>query len=227
MRVLRGRGEDRATDRAITRDLLALTASTGSPGVRVWRPHRQLAFGRRDVHAPGYDRAREIANDRGFPPVERRVGGRAVAVTASTVMFAVTEPVDDTRRGIENRYEAAATAVQRALWRLGVPAQRGEPDGAFCPGTRSLSWKGKIAGIGQRVEQDAALTAGLVIVDGHESIADVLAPVYGALDLAFDPDAVGSVARAGGRAKPDAVRETIETLLVGARDVEVEEVAAG
>ncbi len=224
MRVLRGRAEDVDADRQVSADLLATVGETGEPAVRVWRPHRQVAFGRRDVRADGYERARETAREHGFPPAERSVGGRAVAYTGTTVAFARAVPVEDYRQGLDERYEATARTVQRALWRLGVPAQRGEPDGSFCPGQRSLSYRGKVVGIAQRVQADAAVVAGILIVDAHEEIADVLDPVYDALGAPFDPGSVGSVERAGGRADPEMVIEVLESMLVDDAEHEVRRV---
>ena len=226
MRVLRGRRDDPAADDEPTAALLDRAASEGETGLRVWCPPRQCSFGRRDANAPGYEAAREAAAGLGFPPRERRTGGRAVAYTGTTVAFALATPVEDLRVGLEARYDDAAMAVQRALWRLGVPAQQGEPPGAFCPGNHSLSWRGKVAGLAQRVSRGAALVGGVVVVDGHEAIAEVLEPVYGALDLPFDPDAVGSIERAGGRADPDEVVETLEAALVDDREHVVERLAA-
>src|SRR6056297_3978474 len=78
MRVFRGRAGSIAADRDVSRRLLSIAAD-GDPAVRVWTPHRQIAFGRRDARREGYDRARAAADKRGFPPIERDVGGRAVA----------------------------------------------------------------------------------------------------------------------------------------------------
>ena len=229
MRVLRGRADDPEADRSATDAMVERTRESGVSSLRVWRPHRQLAFGRRDVRADGYGRAREAAAEAGFPPVERSVGGRAVAYTGTTVAFAQARPNADFRTGVGERYEEALQAIQRALWRLGVPAQQGEPEAAFCPGGHSLSWKGKIVGAAQRVRKNVAMVGAIVVVDGHAAIADVLTPVYANLGVPFDPDSVGSVERAEGRADPDAVAEEIESVFLEAReldetDVDVERV---
>ena len=225
MRVLRGRRDDPADDDELTGALLERAREAEEPGLRVWRPPRQVSFGRRDARAPGYGAARDHADSAGYPPRERRTGGRPVAYTGTTVAFALAVPIDDVRVGLAERYDEAAMAVQRALWRLGVPAQQGEPPDAFCPGNHSLSWRGKIAGLAQRVRRGAALVGGVVVVDGHEAIAAVLEPIYEALEVPFDPDSVGSVERAGGRADPDEVVATLEEALVDGREVEVETVA--
>jgi lipoate-protein ligase A len=225
MRVLRGRADAIDVDRVASMAMLDEVGATGEPAVRVWRPHRQVAFGRRDVREDGYDRARAAAREHGFPPVERDVGGRAVAYAGRTVAFARAEPIGDIREGLDERYERATDDVARALARLGVDATRGEPPDSFCPGTHSLQGAGKLAGIAQRVRQDAAVVAGLLVVADHDAVAAVLDDVYGPLGVPFDPDSVGSVARAGGAADPERVVRTVEEELVGDAETTVEQVA--
>lgn len=233
MRVLRGRAEDIETDRTRTREMVERVGDTGERALRVWTPHRQVAFGRRDTRGEGYEAAREAAAKRGFPAVERRVGGRAVAYTGSTVAFARAEPIADSRSGLQDRYAAATTDLQVALDRLDVPTYPGEPPDSFCPGTHSLQVKvetddgsgsgnehekrGKIVGIAQRVGRGTALVAGIVVTDSAAAIADVLKPVYDALGVAFDPGSVGSIERAGGETDREVVLAEIERALAGDR----------
>jgi len=235
MRVLRGRASDIETDRARTREMAERVGETGERALRVWTPHRQVAFGRRDAREDGYEQAREAATEAGFPTVERRVGGRAVAYSGSTVAFACAEPVSDIRTGLQDRYEAATTDLGNALDRLGVATARGEPPDSFCPGTHSLQAdgaggngdNGKIVGIAQRIGGGAALVAGVVLIDSADEIAAVLQPVYDALDVPFDPNSVGSIERAGGETDRESVIEAIERTLVGETsedDVEVERI---
>lgn len=231
MRVFRGRASTIADDREASARLLEV-ASNGEPAVRVWTPHRQVAFGRRDSRLEGYDRAREAASERGFPPIERSVGGRAVAYDGETALaFARAEPIEDFRRGTDERYERLTSDVARALEDLGVDLERGEPEGSFCPGTHSLSTTGsgklrKVAGIAQRVRQDAALVSGILLVDNCEELADVLEGVYGALGVTFAPASVGSIARVSGEDDPTSIARAIEDELVGDRDPTIVEVTA-
>ncbi|AZH24329.1 lipoyl protein ligase domain-containing protein [Haloplanus aerogenes] len=224
MRVLRGRAATISADRKRTGAMLDRTAETGEPAVRVWTPHRQVAFGRRDAAEPGYDRARAAARERGFEPVERRVGGRAVAYTGSTVAFAHAVPVESPRTGLDDRYAAAAARLRRALASLGVDAEPGEPTDSFCPGSHSLQCAGKLVGIAQRVRTDAALVAGCVVVADRDAFASVLAAVYDALGQPFDPASVGSVAAAGGPSDPARVVEAVERELVGDAATTIHEV---
>ncbi|MBP1988169.1 lipoate--protein ligase family protein [Halolamina salifodinae] len=234
MRVIRGRASTPEDDREATRDLLDAVSESGEPAVRALTPHRQLAFGRRDANEPGYDAARAAASERGFPPVERSVGGRAVAYTGTTVAFAALEPTDDGRTGITDRYEDAVGTVIDALDSLGVDAERGEPPESFCPGDYSVQARcggsdgeefGKLAGIAQRVTADATLVSGVVIVADRGEIREVLAPVYDALDVPFDPESVGSVASAGGPADSEPVARALEDAIVGDRATTVESLA--
>ena len=219
MRVVRGRVADREADREVTRTLLTAVQETGDPVVRVWAPGRQLAFGRRDANDDGYDAARDAAREHGFPSVERQVGGRAVAYTDSTLAFARIAPTEDIRTGLQARYDAMVADVRDALAAVGVDAHEGEPPDSFCPGDHSVSADGKLAGIAQRVTKDAALTSGVLVVDDRAAIRAVLADVYGALGVSFEPDSVGSVAAAGG--DPERIREELEGALVGNTDAEV------
>jgi lipoate-protein ligase A len=232
MRVYRGRADTADGDRAVSHEIVDRVAETGASAVRVWCPPRHVAFGRRDARADGYERARKIAAERGFPPVERSVGGRAVAYTGSTAAFARVVPVDDPRSGLRDRYDAATAAVRRALATVGVDVREGEPDGSFCPGSHSLQIRDaagrdrKVAGLAQRVRTDVAIVAGVLLISDHEAIAAVLDPVYAALGVTFDPETVGSAALVSGDPNPDAVVGAVESALVGDREATVERVAS-
>jgi lipoate-protein ligase A len=225
MRVIRGRASTPEADRELTAELLAEVAERGVPAVRVWTPHRQVAFGRRDSHADDYEGAKAAAEERGYPAIERSVGGRAVAYTGETTLaFATAVPVDDLRRGLDRRYEAATTTVLDALRDLGVVARRGEPDESFCPGAHSVQRDGKLAGIAQRVTSGSALVSGCVLVAEREELVGVLDLVYTALDVPFDPDSVGTVADAGGPDDPEDVARAIERAFVGDDKMDVEHI---
>ncbi|MFC4358005.1 biotin/lipoate A/B protein ligase family protein [Halobium salinum] len=232
MRVVRGRGTDPEDDRAVTASLVVDAAETGEPALRVWAPHRQVAFGRRDAREARFEAAKRAAGERGFVPLERSVGGRAVAYTGETTLaFAHAVPITDERRGIDDRYESATETVLRALRGMGVDAERGEPADSFCPGDHSIRSTtppgGKLVGVAQRVRQGAALVAGCVLVADRAALQDVLEAVYGELGVDFDPESVGTVADAGGPGDPGAVRTALEDAFVATREKTVEYVDGG
>ncbi len=208
MRVLRDRAETIAADNERTAALVKQATKSGEPALRVWTPHQHVAFGRRDARTEGYDRARRYAERHGYPAIEREVGGRAVAFTGSTIAVVHAMP-DADRTAIQSRYERASDRLRDALTSLGVDAREGEPDRSFCPGTHSLQAGGKLAGLAQRVHQSVALTSAVVLVRDHDAVAEVLGPVYDELGVPFDPDTVGSVARAGGPTDPERVCDAL------------------
>lgn len=209
MHVRRGRAPTIEADREETAAVVARAERDREPALRVWRPHRQVAFGRRDTSVDGYELAREAAEERGFPATTRDVGGRAVAFTGSTVAFARAVPVDGPRGGIRQRYDDALATLQRALASVDVAAERGEPPDSFCPGSHSLQAGGKLAGLAQRVTDDAAVVAGVLVVDERDQFTSVIGAVYDRLGVPFDPNSVGSVADAGGRADPERVADAV------------------
>jgi lipoate-protein ligase A len=225
MRVVRGAAATPEADRSATARLLDRVESDGEARLRVWCPPKQVAFGRRDAAAEGYERAREAASDHGYEPIERSVGGRAVAHTGTTVSFAYAVGNDD---GIQTRYRGVTGLLKRALRSVDATVQHGEPAHSFCPGTHSLQNGGKVAGLAQRVRRDAALVAGYVVVrhEDEAAIATALVPVYSALGVPFDPDSVGSVEGAGGPADPQRVLDAIASAFASGRDYQSEPVEA-
>lgn len=215
MRLVCGGVDDPTCDRVVTDSLADLAAEAAEPVLRVWTPPRQVAFGRRDTIADGYDRAREIASERGYEPIEREVGGNAVAYTGRTVSFAYATPTAAGRDGIDRRYRSTVETLLEALAETGATVTPGEPDRSFCPGAHSIRSSdpggGKISGIAQRVGQGAVLVGGCVVVRSADAraIADILAPIYSVLEPPFDSESVGSVASAGG---PNAVAPVVEAI---------------
>ncbi|MFC6730746.1 lipoate--protein ligase family protein, partial [Natronoarchaeum mannanilyticum] len=144
----------------------------------------------------------------------------------TTLAVAHARPIDDIRQGLDERYDEAVDQLRAALGRVGVDADPGELPNSFCPGTHSLQAEDrKIAGVAQRVKQEAALVASVVMVDERSEIADVLAPVYGALGVPFDPETVGSVADAGGPDDPETVARAIEDAVIGSREATIERIS--
>jgi octanoyl-[GcvH]:protein N-octanoyltransferase len=166
---------------------------------------------RKDTLRRGFGRAVREAREEGYPVLVRSSGGGATAAGFGTLGFSVIRPSEDRRRGINERYDEAASLVLGALLRLGIDAAEvGEVRDEFCPGDHSIrvgSFENgmKLVGIAQRLTRRATSVGGIVLVRGEAELARVLGRVYGALDLPFRPGSVGSLHRTGSKAKVEEV----------------------
>lgn len=181
---------------AVSRAILQrVAASELGETVRIGRPGRVVAFGKRDTASVGYASAVEAARRAGYEAVERLAGGRAALYTEGTLSLSHAQRDSDPRRVTEARFAETAELLRDALRKLGVDARIGEVAGEYCPGEFSVNARGqvKLAGIGQRLIAGGAHVGGVVVVNGAGEVRRVLAPVYEALGLDWDPVAAGSV----------------------------------
>jgi lipoate-protein ligase A len=171
------------------------------PTIRIHRPGNEVAFGRQDIASPGYEAAAEAARSAGFAAVERLAGGRAAVFHQGTVAIARSYADPEPPKRTYARFEEMAELIADALRGLGVDARVGEIPGEYCPGAYSVNARGetKLAGIGQRMIRGGAHMGGVVVASGSREVADVLVPVYEALDLDWKPETSGSVADELGR----------------------------
>ncbi len=182
--------------------------------LRLHIPARMVAFGRRDVTSPGYAEGAVIARAGGFAAVERIAGGRAAVFHPGTIAFAWTIPDPEPRNGIATRFREISEIVSAALGRMGVEAHIGELPGEYCPGAYSVNARKrtKIMGVGQRVVRGAAHVGGVIVVNDHNTVRNILIPVYEALDLAWDPRTVGSIEQELGA--PRDLERILDALLI-------------
>ena len=203
--------EDAALDAAVSRALLQRVAAGELPEtLRIARGPTAVAFGKRDVVAPGYPVAVRAARDGGYEAVVRLAGGRAAVFHEDTIVFGHAMADRDPRSRIGIRFDETAELIAAALRRLGVDARVGEVPGEYCPGAHSVNAGGrlKLAGIGQRLVAGGAHVGGVVVVRGSERVREILLPVYAALGLDWRPETTGSVAdQAPGATWQDVARE--------------------
>ncbi len=188
-----------AFDTAVSHALLR-RAATGTVGqtLRLHQPGSIVAFGRRDVVSAGYVRAVETSRSAGYEAIERLAGGRAAVFHSGTIAFSWTIPSAKPREMITERFERLTATLVAAFRSLGADARIGEVPGEYCPGAYSINVSGrhKVMGTGQRIIGRAAHVGGVIVVNGGDRIAEVLVPVYEALDLPWDPATSGDLAGA-------------------------------
>lgn len=189
--------DDPALDTAVSRALMLRVAGGELPEtLRIARPGSMVAFGKRDVVAPGYPDAVRAARAAGYDAVQRLAGGRACVFHEHTLTFGHAVPDADPRSRIDERFETTADLAAAAFGRLGIDARVGEIPGEYCPGAHSVNARGraKLMGLGQRVIAGGAFVGGVIVIDGADRINNVLTPVYAALSLDWRPEATGSIA---------------------------------
>jgi len=181
---------------ALSRVLLdQVAAGERGPTVRLSRPGRVVAFGRRDLNSPGYARAVTGAREAGFGAMERIAGGRAAAYSEGTLSLTITLPDEAPARRTSARFEYSASLARDALRDLGIDARIGEVEGEYCPGAFSVNSRGrtKLVGIGQRMIRGAAHIGFVIAVRDADLIRKVLDPVYAAIGLEWNPETVGAI----------------------------------
>ena len=214
LRVLRhGFPEHPAVDTAFSAAILEGVGS-GSMGdtIRIYRPGRAVAFGRRDVHSAGYRSAVGAARASGFEAVERLAGGRAAVFHENTIAVSWARRASEPRAGIESRFVEVAEVIRKALRGMGFDARVGQIPGEYCPGRHSVNAAGrvKLFGSGQRIVSGAVHVGGVLVVDGAEEVVRVLDPVYRHLDFTWHPEATGDLASI----RPDVrYEDVVEALL--------------
>jgi lipoate-protein ligase A len=158
--------------------------------VRVLRPDPTVAFGRLDRLRPGYAAAKQAARDHGFAILEREPGGHAAAYHQGSLV--IEWEGEGGIDGITQRFERAAATIAGALTSLGVDARIGPVEGEWCPGDFSVNLAGrqKLAGLAQRVRGRRYLVGASLVAEDPDPVRAVLADVYAALELVFDPTTV-------------------------------------
>ena len=178
---------------ALLREVVAGAGET----LRIYRPAGPtVAFGRIDTLRPGYGSAVAAARARGFDPVVRSVGGRAVAYDSTCLVLDHAAPEPQRSLDTRGRFDDFGRLYAHALAALGVDARVGEVPDEYCPGPFSINARGavKLVGTAQRVTRGGWLFSAVVMVDGAARLREVLAPVYAGVGVAFEPASVGAVA---------------------------------
>jgi octanoyl-[GcvH]:protein N-octanoyltransferase len=178
------------------------------------------------VASPGYPTAVRAAEAAGFAAVERLAGGRAALFHRGTIAIARAYAEPQPPKRTYARFEETSSMLAAAIRRLGVDARVGEVPGEYCPGAYSVNARGisKLAGVGQRMIRCGAHVGAVVVVSNSGLLRAVLAPVYAALRLEWDPATAGSISD---ELKREVEVSKVEEALVAelSRQYELEEAA--
>jgi octanoyl-[GcvH]:protein N-octanoyltransferase len=201
-----------AFELAVTDALLARVAGgEREPALRVFAPAPAVAFGRLDALRPGYAAACDVALSHGFEPVVRLGGGHAAAFDEGSLVIDEVTLQAAVTQGLTERFERVTGTLAAALSSVAGDVRVGELPGEYCAGRWSLNVAGraKVAGTAQRIVRGAALVTAVVVVRGGDRIGSVLADVYDALELPWDPATAGALEDAAPGVTPQDVRRAI------------------
>jgi octanoyl-[GcvH]:protein N-octanoyltransferase len=150
-------------------ELLCRRTGEGGPAVcHLWRHPRAFVMGSRDSRLPGAAAAKRWLESAGYDVVVRNSGGAAVPLDLGVVNLSLVLPQDKVgdfgfRRDFERMYEL----IREALAGTGRPIEKGEVQGAYCPGDFDLSVGGlKFCGIAQRRQTKACIVQAFVVAEG-------------------------------------------------------------
>lgn len=185
-----------ALDAAIAHALLLRAARGELPAtLRLYRPAPTVAFGRLDALREGYGAAAQAALHHGFTPVLRGPGGHGAAYDERTLVFDLVTPAPSALVGLQELFRETSASLARELGALGVDARVGAVPGEYCRGDYSVGARGrvKLIGTAQRRIRGAALLGGFLTFGGAARLRAVLADVYAALELEWDPRSLGAL----------------------------------
>jgi lipoate-protein ligase A len=182
--------------------------------VRVYTPAPTVAMSRRESRLPGFEAASRASLERGFTPVIRPTGGRAVAYDESCIVFDVIVREGEGSIDQARFFRETGDALAAAMRGLGADARVGDVPGEYCPGEFSINARGavKLIGTSQRAIRGARLLSGTLPLRSVERFTDVLLAVNAALELDWDPATFGSLAAEA----PGIPRESAEDALIAA-----------
>jgi len=208
---------DAEADLARSVELLRAVASGAIAEDRVVRlstPVPTVAMSRRESRLPGFEEARTLSRSRGFDPVIRPTGGRAVAYDETCIVFDVVAREGDVAIDQARFFRQVGDALAASMRDLGVDARVGDVPGEYCPGEFSINARGavKLIGTSQRAVRGARLLSGMLPLGDVSHLADVLAEVNAALGLEWDTATFGSLDAEA----PGIRRSTIEDALIAA-----------
>jgi len=185
-----------------------------APVLRIYRPAPTVAFSGRDCASPGIATAAAAARARGFIPVRRGAGGRAVAYHGGALCVDHVSRDAAEKSSIAERFALFGALYRDALRGLGIEAATvGEVHGEYCPGEYSVNdgHGHKLVGTAQRLVPGAWMFSAVVVVSDPDPLREVLEAVYRELALDWDPATVGAIDRAVPRVGQREVEDALVT----------------
>lgn len=189
--------EDPALDIAISRALMDMVAE-GFPydTLRIYQPSPMLALGKLDRLSDGYDHIINYCRQINLQPVIRIAGGRAALFHERSLALAWARRESASQSfNIDDRLEPLNKIYIETLSSFGIDARQGQLEGEYCPGDSTINARGqvKLIGTGQRAVSGCGHLGSVITAEDSLRIAELIEPVYQAMDHPFDRSTCGSV----------------------------------
>ncbi|CAG7654455.1 lipoate--protein ligase family protein [Paenibacillus allorhizosphaerae] len=140
----------------------------GAPLLHLWRHPRAFVMGLRDSRLPAAGKAAAWLEGQGYAVAVRNSGGAAVPLDPGVVNVSLILP--KMRQGdidFHQDFERMYRLIREALRETGAGVDKGEIQGAYCPGDYDLSIRGrKFCGIAQRRQAHAYVVQAFVVAAG-------------------------------------------------------------
>ncbi|SFF41386.1 octanoyl-[GcvH]:protein N-octanoyltransferase [Paenibacillus algorifonticola] len=150
-------------------ELLCRSTGQGGPAIcHIWRHERAFILGLRDSRLPLAGDASRWLESLGYKAAVRNSGGAAVPLDPGVVNISLILPKANTLDfHFHQDFELMYSLIRSALAGAGVPVDKGEIAGAYCPGDFDLSIDGfKFCGIAQRRQAHAYIVQAFVVAEG-------------------------------------------------------------
>lgn len=145
------------------------TGEGGPPICHLWRHSRAFILGQRDSRLPHAAEALRALEAQHYRTAIRSSGGAAVPLDEGVVNVSLILPIAGSGAGARfNRdFERMYRLIAEALAPTGASVDKGEIEGAYCPGDYDLSIGGrKFCGIAQRRQAKALIIQAFVVAEG-------------------------------------------------------------
>jgi len=141
---------------------------SGTSFCHIWRHPNAFILGQRDSRLSGVTQAIQWLESQGSIPVVRNSGGAAVPLDLGTINLSLIFPkATSANIHFHQDFEKMYELIREALSFTGLSIDKGEIQGAFCPGDYDLSIAGrKFCGIAQRRQLHAYSIQAFVISNG-------------------------------------------------------------
>lgn len=152
-------------------ELLCRFTGQGGPSIcHIWRHPRGFVMGLRDSRLPGAADAERLLQAEGWSTAVRNSGGAAVPLDLGVINISLILPKSMSKAAsfhFHDDFERMYGLIRHALKETGCRVDKGEIQGAYCPGDFDLSINGyKFCGIAQRRQTHAYIVQAFVVAEG-------------------------------------------------------------